>query len=594
MARYLKLANMWSERLLARYQKAIGQGHKIDVETVCSKGFLAEILHEHASLGRLFPGVLHRQHLIEDGVPLRAQRKAMKKAKAEHRTASGFVLFKADCEARAEQEAPRRNKVEHRNYLIDLSSQWKAMSDETQQPYKDRARAQHSRRIATQEEEGQEEDGLATRPSSNTFISACGNERTPFTVEAFEHDIRNLLDVGSSAALPGFCSYSEKYRLEWQRTCVVDNAANDIPADAVFDYPVPCGLAHPGLCAAQDNDIVDAVYTCAKGLQHYFAHKPRGSVHTLLFDREDMTVSVAHVVRAHYRGGGPRVVMLVLYEECGGDLLWTPHEDGTEQWVHYLDKSLCALHFRLAVVARTKVKQVVAVPRKADLDRATLSGETFYVLPPSMDNAVEVFPSFQATRARARDPLAEGLANALRAALGCRKKTARKSQSAVRLLLPKGVVRSKNVHGDAADACDSDWTWEAMSDAARSHGDDDSDAEDAEDVVDPRQAAGEPWGPFSVARIMSRNKDTGEKHHIGWGATCYLHVNDDDKPGTVCKKHLSGTSDETHRMVCHWLLLGHPCCGPKARSNHLDVPVRSLGVPSWDELVQQRIERFGS
>ena len=71
VARRLKLANMWSERLLARNQKAIGHGHKADVESACSKGFVGEVLREHASSGRLFPGGVHRQQLIEDGVPLR-------------------------------------------------------------------------------------------------------------------------------------------------------------------------------------------------------------------------------------------------------------------------------------------------------------------------------------------------------------------------------------------------------------------------------------------------------------------------------------------------------------------------------------------
>ena len=116
-------------------------------------------------------------------------------------------------------------------------------------------------------------------------------------------------------------------------------------------------------------------------------------------------------------------------------------------------------------------------------------------------------------------------------------------------------------------------------------------------VRPPREARGMLWGPFQVAQIKSRNNQTGELLHVGWGATCGLHVDEDEKhkePLPSCKKALSGTDDLTRRLVCHWLILGHSCVGVKCRSSHRDTPIRAMLCPSWDELVQRRIKLFGS
>ena len=122
-------------------------------------------------------------------------------------------------------------------------------------------------------------------------------------------------------------------------------------------------------------------------------------------------------------------------------------------------------------------------------------------------------------------------------------------------------------------------------------------ADEGKAVRPPREARGIPWGPIQVAQIKSRNNRTGELLHVGWGATCGLHLDEGEKdkdPPVVCKKALTGTDDFTRRLVCHWLILGHSCAGPECRSNHRDTPVRAMPLPSWDELVQRRIERFGS
>ena len=306
VARRLKIANMWSERLLARTQKATSQGHKVDVETACSKGFLVEVLREHTSLGHLYPGILHREQLIADGVPLRRVRQ-----KGRTRASSGFFVFKGECERRRHDSYV--SELEQRQCLLDLSSQWKAMSEKEKAPYKAKAIADYAVRVQEMEEDAKE-DVPAAKAASDTFISECGDERSPFGVEHFANDIRQLLGSDADAAIPGFVSYAEKYREEWLRRILVSDQG-DIDPSEVFNYRLPCGLAHPGFCVGADSSIVEGVYSCAKNFQFYFEHKPRGSIHTVFFERDDGTVTRAHVTRAHFRGGGPRCILLISYVE---------------------------------------------------------------------------------------------------------------------------------------------------------------------------------------------------------------------------------------------------------------------------------------
>lgn len=456
VARRLKLANMWSERLLARNQKAIGLGHKVDVETACSKGFLGEVLREHASLGRLFPGTLHREHLVSDGVLLRRVRQ-----RGATRQCSPFFLFKAECEARRDYTYTTEREQQH--CLIDLGSQWKAMSEEEKAPYKRKASAEYAARKQQKEEEvAAEEDVPTLKTRSDTFIDKVGNERTPFAVEHFANDMRQLLGLDADAATPGFVAYSEKYRPEWLRRILVSDQG-DIHPSEVFNYRLPCGFAHPGLCAGRDSTMIEGVYSCGKNLQHYLETKPRGSLHMVFFDRADDSVSRAHIARAHFRGGGPHVAMLVSYveDEDEDDCLHAEEDANTLEWVHYLDKSFSAEHFRMAAVSVTTVKQVVLVPRVADRDRGSATGDVVYVRELREDAAVVGYPSFGGARARSRDAVTAELTSAFRASLGPRQKRARRNQSAVRLVLPKNVLKPGKLDGDVAECGDPDWTWDS-------------------------------------------------------------------------------------------------------------------------------------
>ena len=131
------------------------------------------------------------------------------------------------------------------------------------------------------------------------------------------------------------------------------------------------------------------------------------------------------------------------------------------EWVHYLDRSFCAEHFRMAKEQQTFVKQVILVPRTADQDRGSTTGDLLYVQEVCEDAAVIVYPSFCGARTRSRDVFGESLVRSLKIANGLRPKASRRTRSSVCLMLPKQVLKSGKLDGDFAKCGDADWTWDS-------------------------------------------------------------------------------------------------------------------------------------
>ena len=85
---------------------------------------------------------------------------------------------------------------------------------------------------------------------------------------------------------------------------------NSIPKVQKFEYYVPCGLAHPGLCAQQHPEVLLHAKLCAKNL--YKAANEEG----LLGEFVHLRVCAAGWSRdfwaamSHTRGSGPRLLMV--------------------------------------------------------------------------------------------------------------------------------------------------------------------------------------------------------------------------------------------------------------------------------------------
>ena len=100
-----------------------------------------------------------------------------------------------------------------------------------------------------------------------------------------------------------------------------------------------------------------------------------------------------------------------------------------------------------------------------------------------------------------------------------------------------------------------------------------------------------PNSTWSVARIWCNKTQA----FTGWGATCKLHSNGDDKPGIICKKQLpygkkQPISDaEAHQLVLAWLIAGTYVDRDSAtgRSEHLAIQPRDLPLEAVAVLEQR-------
>ena len=128
VAKRLRLANMWSERLIAQQHKDIPSG--ADAEGSMARGYLGTILREHGRIGGTDPRVEHREHLMADGVPLRRS-----KAETTPRKGGAFFLFKAD------NETPdKQSRTEYYQHLRRVSQAWRALPEAEVARYEARTR----------------------------------------------------------------------------------------------------------------------------------------------------------------------------------------------------------------------------------------------------------------------------------------------------------------------------------------------------------------------------------------------------------------------------------------------------------------------
>ena len=108
-----------------------------------------------------------------------------------------------------------------------------------------------------------------------------------------------------------------------------------------------------------------------------------------------------------------------------------------------------------------------------------------------------------------------------------------------------------------------------------------------------RDVQGEPWGPFSLARI----KRGGEI--VGWGCSCNRHRNEGDVNVTCQKQFTYGTGAkrrvytvaEIISKLKYWLLLGYGVdhTNPDARTQHRNINPADLAVLPDRELDEERI-----
>ena len=412
-----------------------------------------------------------------------------------------------------------------------------------------------------------------------SVLEAVGSKRSPMVVSSFLSEVNKFLGLPEST-LSGFARYEAVMRNSFRQKAVQQDDGK-IPEDRIFDYYVPCPIAHPTICATKHAHIVRTLRKVAQRIRWYSESKVVGTYYTFFYHFSDGRTDSSHVQLGHYRGSGPKVTIFI---ECTCEEGIFRRVQFNGEWKHVMDITHVSQFFFKAGSAGLSLDRVAVVTRARNLELASLSGNCYHALDSNLAHAVEVHPSFSASKKSAhavKTPFDKGLA-------ACKppKSAKRRRVTCIRMALPK----VSGCHSDV-DAHDSDYSY--LSSGPGSGRDEDSQEEDeTRRSALPRQRdLGKAWGPFTVAKTYKTTHNV--KTHVGWGCFCDMHC-DTPKTGR-CKKGLSGTSDHVHRMICHWLILGHDVpVGGNSKEAHLSICPRSYATPSWGELVTMRVHLFGS
>lgn len=83
-----------------------------------------------------------------------------------------------------------------------------------------------------------------------------------------------------------------------------------IPADRVFTYTLPCGQAHPGICATLDETYMCSIHETANELRRLLSRKEGCAFCIWATGRDGVVLHRCHFVVAYFRGSGPRIAVL--------------------------------------------------------------------------------------------------------------------------------------------------------------------------------------------------------------------------------------------------------------------------------------------
>ena len=317
--------NMWSERLLARFRRNCRVHGTPDSERLISIGMLSQMLAEHTKLGFDDPRVQSKEALLQAGVPLQCKKPERQRAS---RPRSAFVNY-----------ITKRNEARKEAGVVFNKDQWQQFQKACIRDFGNLSEAERAVEDAEaraawaqgQEEEDDDVAEVGLDAFVTTFLSSVGSRETPFSAEHFGKIARQIAGPRQKDRDPGFLSYSQTLRDEQARAMFVKDVGS-VPEEDVFTYYVPCTIAHPGLCASVDGDMLLTVRSVAKTLQHGIGKLASGTFFVAVFKSRLKTWQTWFSL-AYVRGGGPRLLMLCDAErtdnvvalqfvsECAADVL---------------------------------------------------------------------------------------------------------------------------------------------------------------------------------------------------------------------------------------------------------------------------------
>jgi hypothetical protein len=214
----------WCERLLALCRNAVSH-ETTDIERFAASGLLAQVLSEHKRLGHDDPRCVTRSQLIEDKVPIAAAAAAQKKARATRGPSSGFVHWMKKEEAKRKKSGTKLSREEYLVWQQSKGAEFNALPVEK----KTLEMQEALKEFEDCKEEVCVEVPLECPSILKTVLDDVGNTRTPFTPEAFEHEINLLLhkedwlmELKCSTTLPCSRACSDHAHGHISRSCIED------------------------------------------------------------------------------------------------------------------------------------------------------------------------------------------------------------------------------------------------------------------------------------------------------------------------------------------------------------------------------------
>ena len=93
---------------------------------------------------------------------------------------------------------------------------------------------------------------------AGTFVEHHCSDRTPYETRVFEEEIARAHPPRLDGKPPGYTAIETPFRTHFCADLLAKDTGH-IPADKEFKHYVPCGMAHPGLCATKDKAIMESV-----------------------------------------------------------------------------------------------------------------------------------------------------------------------------------------------------------------------------------------------------------------------------------------------------------------------------------------------
>jgi hypothetical protein len=183
----------------------------------------------------------------------------------------------------------------------------------------------------------------------NNVVKMMGDQRTPFQTAFFEMCIKKGMEIPDDEATPCFSSYERYFREQQLQKLFVEDVG-DIGSDEEFEYTVPCGVAHPHICATRDREYIANIHEAAKELRKFLGKSKVGSGHCVWLTRAGQDGDVeesekVHFWLSHFRGGGPKIAVLALATLNDDYVLEARSTKRLDDFVWNLDITLCGRYF---------------------------------------------------------------------------------------------------------------------------------------------------------------------------------------------------------------------------------------------------------